>query len=361
MDKNERRLFKGGEAMHIRDLFTAILEKTAAGEDTVLATIVAEIGSSPRSAGAHMLVDKTGRICGTIGGGTVEYKSIQYARQLLERQQSRRKTYRLHRNDEEELGMICGGDVDIYFQFIEGGDEKTVALMQRCLARLEKDEDLWLFIDLTNPSDWVMALYSADAPPPEEMDLSEDLIKALARNNGVMVKAGDRRLYGEPINFAGRVFIFGAGHVAQALMPVLAGVGFRCVVYDNREEFVSRELFPAAYDLIVGDYEHIGETIGVDARDYIVIVTHAFDLEVLRQIISRNCVYIGVIGSKTKVAAIKQQLIQEGASEETLNSINAPIGLRIRSETPEEIAVSIAGEMILRRAEARAAALAAHR
>ena len=86
--------------MHITDLFRTILERTSSGENTVLATIVAEIGSSPRSAGAHMLVNKQGRVCGTIGGGTAEYKSIQYAQALLERRQSRRKTYRLHRNDE---------------------------------------------------------------------------------------------------------------------------------------------------------------------------------------------------------------------------------------------------------------------
>jgi xanthine dehydrogenase accessory factor len=342
--------------MHIKELFSTILEKTGAGEASVLATIVAEVGSSPRSAGAHMLVDKNGRVCGTIGGGTVEYKSIQNAQKLMEQQQSRRKTYRLHRNDEEELGMTCGGDVDVYFQFIEGGDEKTIALMRQCLARLEKDEDLWLFIDLTSPSDWTMAFYGVNTPL-EGMELNGDEIKALTRNNGVMVKIGGRRLYGEPVNFAGKVFIFGAGHVAQALAPVLASVGFRCVIYDNREEFVSRDLFPTAYDLITGDYDDVGEKIGIGPRDYIVIVTHAFDLAVLRQIISKNCMYIGVIGSKTKVAMIKQQMIQEGIGEGVLNSINAPIGLKIRSETPEEIAVSITGEMIQRRAEKRAETL----
>jgi xanthine dehydrogenase accessory factor len=342
--------------MHIKELFTTILEKTSGGEPTVLATIVAEVGSSPRSAGAHMLVDKNGRVCGTIGGGTVEYKSIEYARKLLEQQQSRRKTYRLHRNDEEELGMQCGGDVDVYFQFIEGGDEKTIALMKQCLARLEEDEDLWLFIDLTSPSDWTMALYSVNIPLVG-MELSDDDIKTLARNNGVMVRIKDRRVYGEPINFAGRVFIFGAGHVAQALAPVLAGVGFRCVIYDNREEFVNRELFPTAYDLIIGDYDDVGEKIGIGSRDYIVIVTHAFDVAVLRQVISKNCAYIGVIGSKTKIAEVKKLLIQDGVGEEALNSIHAPIGLKIRSETPEEIAISITGEMIQRRAEKRAEAL----
>jgi xanthine dehydrogenase accessory factor len=286
----------------------------------------------------------------------VENKSIQYAQKLLEQQQSRRKTYRLHRNDEEELGMVCGGDVDVYFQFFEGGNEKIIALMKQCLARLEKNEDLWLFIDLTDPSDWTMALYSVNTPI-EGMELTDDDIKVLARNNGVMVRIGDRRLYGEPINFAGKVFIFGAGHVAQALAPVLAGVGFCCIIYDNRKEFVSPDLFPSAYDLIIGDYDDVGEKIGIGSRDYIVIVTHAFDVAVLRQVISKNCAYIGVIGSKTKVSMVKQQLIQEGIGEEALNSINAPIGLKIRSETPEEIAISITGEMIQRRAEKRAEAL----
>lgn len=342
--------------MLIKDLFTAILEKTSAGEDAILTTIVAEVGSSPRSAGAHMLVDKGGRVCGTIGGGTVEYKSILFAQSLLEKQQSRCKTYRLYRNDEEELGMMCGGDVTVYFQFIKGGDEKIAALMKKCLARMENDEDLWLFTDLTNPSEWTMALYGVDVPL-EGIELGEDDIKSLARNNGTLVRIRDRRIYSEPINFAGKVFIFGGGHVAQALEPVLTTVAFRCVIYDNREEFVSRELFPTACDLIIGDYENVCEKIGITARDYIVIVTHAYDLAVLRQIISLHCAYIGVIGSKTKVAMLKAQLIQEGASEKTLGTINAPIGLRIRSETPEEIAISIAGEMILRRAEKRAEAL----
>ena len=122
--------------MHIRDLFKTILAKTEAVEGTVLITVVAEAGSSPRSAGAHLLADKNGRVCGTIGGCTVEYRSIEYAKKLLEQRQSRRKTYRLRPNDEEDLGMICGGDMEIFFQYIEGGDAKTAALMREALARL---------------------------------------------------------------------------------------------------------------------------------------------------------------------------------------------------------------------------------
>jgi xanthine dehydrogenase accessory factor len=343
--------------MILKDLFATILEKTNAGDDTELVTIVAEIGSSPRSAGSHMLVDESGRVCGTIGGGTFEYKALQLAQNLVARQKSQRKTYRLHANDEEDLGMACGGDVEVYFQFFPGHDERTVTIMKECLAALELDEDVWLFIDLTNATDWSMALYRNNAPP-RGMDLSDDVVRALARNKGVTVKTADRRLYGEPINFAGKVFIFGGGHCTQALQPVLTTVGFRCVVFDNREEFVTRELFPTADDLFVGDYDAISEKLTIGSNDYIVIMTHAYDVAVLRQVISKDCVYIGVIGSKAKIAAVKSQLISEGISEAALDKMNAPIGLRIRSETPEEIAISIAGELILRRAEIRASLLA---
>ena len=168
-----------------------------------------------------------------------------------------------------------------------------------------------------------MSLYGKNIPL-KGMELGKEAIKALARNNGVMVRTGERRIYSEPINFAGKVLIFGGGHVAQ--------------------------------ELIHGDYDAPEEKITVGSRDYIVIVTHAYDAAVLRQVITRDCAYIGVIGSKAKIAALKGRLISEGISEKTLNKMNAPIGLNIRSETPEEIAVSIAGEMILRRAERRAAA-----
>jgi xanthine dehydrogenase accessory factor len=318
----------------------------------MLVTVVADAGSSPRSAGSHLLAGREGRIFGTIGGGTLEYRALQAAGEFLESQKSRVKTYRLYPNDEEDLGMICGGDVEVYFQFIRGGDQAVITLMGDILARLEKDEDVWLFTDLSSPANWTMTLYAADTPP-RGIELSGDEIKALARNKGALVKTGGRCLYGEPINFAGKVFIFGGGHVAQALAPVLSTLGFRCVIFDNRKEFADRELFPAAYDVIAGDYEDICKYIETGPSDYIVIVTHAYDLTVLQQLISRPHAYMGVIGSRGKIAALKQQLGSGGIGGEILDRLSAPIGLPIHSETPEEIAISIAAEMIQRRAERR--------
>jgi xanthine dehydrogenase accessory factor len=299
-----------------------------------------------------MLAGKGGRICGTVGGGTLEYQALRAARELLTLQTSRQKTYHLYPNNEEDLGMLCGGDLELFFQFIPGGDPTTIRLMGDLVQRLEQDSDTWLFMDLSDPAGWIMAPYTAGTPFTG-MELSRQELTTLARSKPVLLKTGGRRLYGEPVNSAGKVLIFGGGHVAQALEPVLNTVGFRCVVFDNREEFVQRELFPTAHRLIAGDYHAIFRQVDIGPRDYVVIVTHAFDIPVLRQVIQKDSAYLGLIGSKRKVAAVKEQLRSEGVDEEKLAAMNAPIGLGIRSETPEEIAVSIAGEMILRRAELR--------
>ncbi|WP_010259638.1 XdhC family protein [Treponema primitia] len=335
--------------MAFKELCTLMVQKLSGGEDLILATIIDEDGSSPRSAGARMLVGKGGRLHGTIGGGAVEFKALELALELLEQRKSRRKTYRLRHNDQEDLGMICGGDVDVYFQYIQGEDERTIALLRECLERLDRDENLWLITDLTLLSSWVMTLYGTETPSSVP-DLGDSDIKQLTRSMPVLADIKERRIYSEPINFAGKAFIFGGGHVAQALEPILSGVGFRCVVFDSRPEYVTRELFPGAYDLVIGDFGKIGDRIKITPNDYVVIVTHNFDAVVEEQILRNECAYVGLIGSKTKTAALKKQLSQMGFSQEILDKVHAPIGLRIKSETPAEIAISIAAEMILERA-----------
>jgi xanthine dehydrogenase accessory factor len=337
--------------MAFKELCAMITEKLSAGEDLMLVAIIDENGSSPRSAGARMLAGKEGRLHGTIGGGAVEYKALGLALDLLGKRSSRRKTYRLRKNDQEDLGMICGGDVDVYFQFIEGRDKKTMELFKQCLERLEQDEDLWLITDLTLLSSPLMAVYNGEGDPP--LGLSHGDIKQFLRSVPVLADIGDRRFYCEPVNRAGKAFIFGGGHVAEALEPVLSAVGFRCVVFDSRKEYVTRARFPTAYDLVAGDFSRIGDAISISPKDYVVIVTHNFDAVVEEQILQKECAYVGLIGSRAKVAELKKRLGEKGFSKETLDRVHAPIGIPIKSETPAEIAISIAAEMILERAARR--------
>jgi xanthine dehydrogenase accessory factor len=196
-----------------------------------------------------------------------------------------------------------------------------------------------------------MAVYSEGGEPP--LDISPSDMKQLARRMPILEDIGDRRIYSEPVNFAGKTFIFGGGHVAQALEPILTVAGFRCVIFDNREEYLAPALFPTAYGLVAGDFDKIGEKITITPNDYIVIVTHNYDAVVEEQVLRNECAYVGLIGSKAKVAELKKHLGEMGFSKETLDKVRAPIGISIKSETPVEIAISIAAEMILVRANRR--------
>lgn len=150
-----------------------------------------------------------------------------------------------------------------------------------------------------------------------------------------------------------RVIIFGAGHVGQALEPVLRYVGFETIVVDDRDEFANRDRYPHAGQIkLIKSFEDAFEDMAADENTYIVIVTrgHSFDYTVLRQSIERKAAYIGMIGSRGKVADTMERLEQEGFSKEVLEKVYSPIGLSIYAETPEEIAVSIGAEMIKVRA-----------
>lgn len=148
-------------------------------------------------------------------------------------------------------------------------------------------------------------------------------------------------------------YIFGAGHVGLAVEPILRYVGFDTVVVDDREEFVNRERFPKSKSILkIDDYKKAFTQLKPDKDSYIVIITrgHAGDYEVLKHSVELECAYIGMIGSRKKVAHTFELLEKEGVSREKLQKVHSPIGIDIKAETPEEIAISITAEMIKVRA-----------
>ena len=312
------------------------------GENLVLVTVVASSGATPRGAGARMLVGPQGRITGTIGGGAVEYRSEQIAREVLSEGQSRNHQFSLTKDDVQNLGMICGGNVTVYFHYLPAGDRKILALAEDAEARFAEDQAFWLVCDLTEGG----RLCLADKSTPE---LAEYLTRHPQR-----VQVNGRELYIEQLNSPGKVYMFGGGHVAQELVPVLSHVGFACVVMDDREEFSKPELFPGARQVILGDFRRIGDFVSIGEEDYVCVMTrgHAFDTLVQAQVLKCGPCYCGVIGSRHKAAGVRKILKEEyGLTEAELDRVTTPIGLDIKGETPAEIAISIAAQMILVRAE----------
>lgn len=329
--------FCGGTAernLTMEGIFTQILYELEKGHDMSLVTIISQDGSSPRGLGAQMLAGSQGRILGTVGGGAVEQRCTDAALLSLTERRSFSQNFSLRQDGAESIGMVCGGDVTAWFQFIDAQDPQWADLSSQLLTALSQHRTGWLALCL-------------DGAPPFLVQTGEGVP---GLEPGRCLQTGIR--FYLPLPARERAVIFGGGHCAQALVPLLSRVGFRVTVVDSRSEYAAQALFPQAETVICGDYLHISQYLELTPSDYVVIMTsgHSFDYEVQRQVLQHPPAYVGVIGSRSKAAFINQKLRQDGLPEETIGSVHTPIGTEIKAVTPEEIAVSIAGEMIYERA-----------
>ena len=335
----------------MKELFETARKSMEKKQDLVFVTTISSSGSSPRGAGSKMLVLENGTSYGTIGGGNVEYVSIQHAREVLKQKQSCTRGFALHPDQVADLGMICGGDVVIFFQYISWENQDFYDLCTRILKSWDKNENTWLIFDITEETVWKAGLYE-EQEGLTGLGISDP--SPLLQTKAVQKVLDGRKNYCEPLVQKGRVYIFGGGHVAQALVPVLARLEFRCVVFDDREAFSNPQVFPEAEQCILGDFNRISDYLSIQPQDYVCIMSrgHQYDYLIQKQILTTPAYYIGVMGSRKKKEVIRQKLLADGFFPEDISRITTPIGLDILAETPEEIAVSIAGQLIAERAKA---------
>ena len=317
----------------MKDIFTTLLHEMDGRRDAVLCTIVAQSGSTPRGRGAQMLVGAGGLLAGTIGGGAVEGGAIALAKELLPQRRSAVHDYVLRHNDGEDIGMVCGGNVTVALQTIPFESAAWRILAENVLSHIAGRRGGTLVISL-----------EGGVPYLEE--------------NGY--QADDAHV-AIPLPMGERVLLFGGGHCSLALCPLLTTIGFRVTVVDDRPELITPQRFPTAERLLCCDLEALPPDLSIGEEDYVVVMTngHSHDFAVQRQVLTGEYAYIGVIGSRAKIASINGRLREAGISEAAIASVHTPIGMAIKAVTPEEIAVSIAGEMILVRATRREAAGAA--
>lgn len=168
------------------------------------------------------------------------------------------------------------------------------------------------------------------------------------KDAGGMICGGVAKVFIEPIVALATLYIFGGGHISFSLARIGKMVGFRVVVIDDRQEYANPERFPEADETIADDFPRVFSRIAVNSFTYVVIVTrgHAYDQTVLEWALTTNAYYIGMIGSRKKIRKLYDNLKAQGTSEEAFGRVHAPIGLDIKAETPEEIAVSIIAEII---------------
>lgn len=333
----------------MKELFIKLRQLVEAGESAVLATVVDTVGAVPRRAGARMLVWGDGAL-GTVGGGAIEHQAELDARVILSSQRSRITNYVLRQDGTSALGMVCGGEAWLHLHYLPAANEALLPLIDRILELIDAGADAWLVEALPPVIGMGLGVYVA-GEGSAGLALSETATHKL-RATPASIHDGDRDYFTSRLTPAGVVYIFGGGHVSQALVPVLSTISFPAVILEDREFFTNPKLFPQALSTKLIDTMDIFAEITVKAQDYIIVMTrgHKDDLMILSQILRTPASYIGVIGSRNKAKYVGEQLMKLGWTEEDLERITTPIGLDIKAETPAEIAISIAGELIAFRA-----------
>jgi xanthine dehydrogenase accessory factor len=350
------------------DLYRQINQELAQGRDIVLATIVRQKGSAPRTAGTRFLIRSDGRFSGTIGGGKLEAEVLQAAPEVFSQRKNKLLFFRLQGEEVAQMEMICGGEVDVFLELISAQNLHHRHFFND-LSRLSLPDHKILFVTLiedqgsADRQDTKFFFYSEKEggsfpnPPPAWIQPLWDRLSAFLKSDPpVQVltdPSGKVKLFLETWTPPATVLLFGAGHVSRPLCRLAKMAGFRVVVIDDREEFPTKARFPEADEWIVRSFEGGLNELPLGPDSYIVIITrgHLHDHQILRQVLKKPLGYLGMIGSRRKTEIIFEALRREGFSEEEIKTIHAPIGLAINAQTPEEIAISIIAELIQVRGE----------
>lgn len=332
-------------------LWSELFRRLEENAPVAVATIATSDGSTPRSAGAKMLVGPHGLVAGSLGGGLAEARAIDAAGQSLADGKRRLFTIDMGGSAADGADLICGGVVQILVERLrpEFGD---VYLALRERMRLGRETSLMTPLD-------------GDGPPvlvtPENRPAG--LTRALPESPDapVVVDVDGRGYLYEPLPSRVWVVLAGGGHVSLATARMAAWVDFDVLAMDDRAEFVAPERFPWLPPdrlKVVPEYRNCLEeaVLGfpVTERTAVAIMTrgHSHDTDVLAQALATPAGYIGMIGSRRKKAAVYDAMRGRGFADDALARIHSPIGLAIGAQTPEEIAVSIVAQLIEVRAKA---------
>ncbi|MBN1629386.1 MAG: XdhC family protein [Thermoleophilia bacterium] len=316
------------------------------------ATILDSRGSAPRHAGTSMLVRSDGSIAGTVGGGPLEAAVIEAAVLALKAGATRMMQF-----DSAELGMMCGGGGLVLLEYVDPAQTEVADLYRGLHDLLKTGGAGWLVTVISGEHSKSpvanKCLVRSDGSIVGHPVLPVEMLQDLARKGGssdrLMAAGGPAGTYVQLVGARGKAIVFGAGHCGQRLVPVLSMTGFFTTIVDDRGDFANEVRFPSADRIVVPEsFDRVMETLPVDEDTYIVIMTrgHQYDRTILSQALGTRARYVGMMGSRKKVAETSQALAEQGFTPDEIARAHAPIGISIGAETPEEIAVSIVAELI---------------
>jgi xanthine dehydrogenase accessory factor len=356
----------------MENLWERAEELLAAGQPFVLATIIRTRGSVPREVGAKMVVPREGQPFGTVGGGCGEGEVLRRSYPLFEQNLPPRvvEVDLTGDFDQDEI-QVCGGLMDVALDLWRPDEHRALAHALAEATRARRPTALVTAIHPTRSLPAGAKSCLALGPEGNTLTPSLPLEEKVLRTFSASVTAGKPELFtispqGEVVEDSiargeewPRIFvdvqpglqtllICGAGHIAQPLCEIGHMMGFRTIVVDDRWAFANRERFPRATEVRVGPFADVLESLDINENTFVVVVTrgHNWDETCVRAALKKQPAYLGMIGSKRRAKATLERLAEHGYSPEALSRIHTPMGLDIAAETPAEIAVAIAAEIV---------------
>ena len=319
------------------NLWRAAADLLRRGETGALATVAGTRGSTPVPAGTKMLVGADGRLAGTVGGGCVEADVIAAAAEARRTAHPLLVTHHLNADLAGDLGLSCGGTVDILVEPLVP-HPAYLAVLDAAAA-------------------WERGIVTTATAWPAGPDKTFAPLDAGRRTAAGAELSRDRARVIERLVPAPRVLVFGAGHVGAAIGRAAYAAGFRVTMVDDRPEFADPARFPAEVAVWAAEPEAAVARFALAAEDAVVIATrgHRQDAEILARVAAAPADYVGLLGSRRKKEVVTRGLAAAGVPAEALARVRVPVGLDIGARTPEEIAVSVVAELIAwkRREEGR--------
>lgn len=328
----------------------------------VLATVIRTHGSTPQKAGSSALIEAGRILAGTVGGGMTESKVLQESQTALKKKKSGLFSFDLHGEIAKGSDSICGGGMTILLDafpnlhldvFRQLNDSLEQHIPGVLITRADKSNREKIEIS----RHWVTKTKQPDVPVDWDTEIGKVLSEML-ENRGTFCQAieatnpeaaSDDLFFLEYIGPKPSLIIVGAGHIGCSLAHLGQFLGFEVTVWDDRPEYADRTQIPDADFVWSGPLDSVLEQLKIGADSYLVIVTrsHKDDAEALRKFISRPSAYLGMIGSKAKISQMKTAFLENGwASREQWERIFTPVGIDIGALTVDEIAVSIAAQLI---------------
>jgi xanthine dehydrogenase accessory factor len=324
----------------LKDVLDTLERWVAEGLRAATATVVRTERSAPRDPGAVLAVSEKGEVAGSVTGGCVEPAVYEEAQAVLAGGPPRLVTYGIADDEAFEVGLPCGGTVHIFV------DELDPKLVTPIAQAVQAERPVALAIKTSGPAIGEKSLVYSDAPDGGE--IAGKARELLARGETGFVTVGDEEVFVSSFAPRPRLYVFGAIDFASALASIGRYLGYHVTVCDARAKFVTPERFPDVDELVVDWPDRFLASAPVDERTAICVLTHdeKFDVPILKEAVRSPAGYIGAMGSRRTTERRNERLREEGVTDEELARVHAPIGLKIGSRSPEEVAVAIAAEII---------------